>query len=140
MNDHETVSLACPRLEHFIEQARQYPPLKTAVVDAAEVHVLEGLLKAKAEGLGRSHPDRAARTYPGTLPEAAWAQNIVPGIKVDKGKIPLALSRGDLIIQGLDGLAKKNNIPALQEIGVAADNAGQVVDIDAGEGCLILHD
>ena len=48
MNDHETVSLASPRLEHFIEQARQYPPLQTAVVDAGEVHVLEGLLKAKA--------------------------------------------------------------------------------------------
>jgi fructose-bisphosphate aldolase class I len=40
-----------------------------------------------------------------TIPEAAWEQNIVPGIKVDKGKIPLALSPGDLITQGLDGLA-----------------------------------
>ena len=42
-----------------------------------------------------------------TIPEAAWAQNIVPGIKVDKGKIPLALSAGDLITQGLDGLAER---------------------------------
>jgi len=42
-----------------------------------------------------------------TIPEAAWAQNIVPGIKVDKGKIPLALSPGDLITQGLDGLAER---------------------------------
>ena len=42
-----------------------------------------------------------------TIPEAAWAQNIVPGIKVDKGKIPLALSTGDLITQGLDGLADR---------------------------------
>jgi fructose-bisphosphate aldolase, class I len=40
-----------------------------------------------------------------TIPEAAWAQKIVPGIKVDKGKIPLALSPGDEITQGLDGLA-----------------------------------
>jgi len=40
-----------------------------------------------------------------TIPEAAWAQKIVPGIKVDKGKIPLALSPGDLITQGLDDLA-----------------------------------
>ncbi len=40
-----------------------------------------------------------------TIPQAAWAQKIVPGIKVDKGKIPLALSPGDLITQGLDGLA-----------------------------------
>jgi fructose-bisphosphate aldolase class I len=42
-----------------------------------------------------------------TIPNAAWAQKIVPGIKVDKGKIPLALSSGDLITQGLDGLAER---------------------------------
>ena len=42
-----------------------------------------------------------------TIPEAAWAQKIVPGIKVDSGKIPLALSPGDLITQGLDGLAER---------------------------------
>ena len=41
------------------------------------------------------------------LPEAAWQQGIVPGIKVDKGKIPLALSPGVLITQGLDGLAER---------------------------------
>ncbi len=41
------------------------------------------------------------------IPAAAWQQNIVPGIKVDKGKIPLALSPGDLITQGLDGLADR---------------------------------
>ena len=42
-----------------------------------------------------------------SIPEAAWAQKIVPGIKVDKGKVPLALSPGDLITQGLDGLAER---------------------------------
>ena len=42
-----------------------------------------------------------------TIPETAWAQKIVPGIKVDKGKIPLALSPGDLITQGLDCLAER---------------------------------
>jgi fructose-bisphosphate aldolase class I len=41
------------------------------------------------------------------VPEAAWSQKVVPGIKVDKGKIPLALSPGDLITQGLDGLAER---------------------------------
>lgn len=41
------------------------------------------------------------------IPEAAWQQAIVPGIKVDEGKIPLALSPGDLITQGLDGLADR---------------------------------
>ena len=42
-----------------------------------------------------------------TIPEAASLQKIVPGIKVDKGKIPLALSPGDLVTQGLDGLADR---------------------------------
>lgn len=41
------------------------------------------------------------------LPNVAWSQKIVPGIKVDKGKGPLALSPGDLITQGLDGLADR---------------------------------
>ena len=34
-------------------------------------------------------------------------QHTVPGIKVDKGKIALALSPGDLITEGLDGLAER---------------------------------
>ena len=39
---------------------------------------------------------------------AGWrAASIVPGIKVDTGKIPLALAPGDEITQGLDGLAKR---------------------------------
>jgi fructose-bisphosphate aldolase class I len=41
------------------------------------------------------------------LPELAARAGIVPGIKVDAGKIPLALAPGDEITQGLDGLAKR---------------------------------
>ncbi len=41
------------------------------------------------------------------IPDAAWDQGIVPGIKVDKGTKPLALSPGDLITQGLDGLGER---------------------------------
>jgi len=41
------------------------------------------------------------------LPELLKRQGIVPGIKVDKGKIPLAHAPGDLITQGLDGLAER---------------------------------
>ncbi|MGE5114906.1 MAG: class I fructose-bisphosphate aldolase [Betaproteobacteria bacterium] len=41
------------------------------------------------------------------LPELAARHGIVPGIKVDAGKIPLALAPGDEITQGLDGLAKR---------------------------------
>ncbi len=39
-----------------------------------------------------------------SFPEIAWSQKIVPGVKVDKGKGPLAGSPGDLITFGLDGL------------------------------------
>ena len=41
------------------------------------------------------------------LPQVAEAQGIVPGIKVDKGTIPLVNSPGDLVTQGLDGLAER---------------------------------
>lgn len=41
------------------------------------------------------------------LPQTAQRQGIVPGIKVDAGKIPLALAPGDEITQGLDNLAKR---------------------------------
>src|SRR5690606_11024518 len=41
------------------------------------------------------------------LPALAAARGIVPGIKVDKGKIPLANAPGDEITQGLDGLAER---------------------------------
>ena len=41
------------------------------------------------------------------LPQLAARQGIVPGIKVDAGKIALAHAPGDEITQGLDGLAQR---------------------------------
>jgi fructose-bisphosphate aldolase class I len=41
------------------------------------------------------------------LPELAARQGIVPGIKVDAGKLPMALAPGDEITQGLDDLARR---------------------------------
>ena len=41
------------------------------------------------------------------LPQFAAQQGIVPGIKVDAGKIALAGAPGDEITQGLDGLAQR---------------------------------
>ena len=50
----------------------------------------------------------AQRADDGTpLPELAARLGIVPGIKVDAGKIALAGAPGDEITQGLDGLAKR---------------------------------
>jgi len=51
------------------------------------------------------------KTDDGTLlPQMAEKQGIVPGIKVDKGKIPLVNAPGDMITQGLDGLADRLKI------------------------------
>jgi len=48
------------------------------------------------------------RTSDGTLlPELLASRGIVPGIKVDKGTIPLPGAPGDMITQGLDGLAER---------------------------------
>ena len=44
------------------------------------------------------------------LPEVAWKQKIVPGIKVDKGTAQLPGAKGDLITKGLDGLADRLTI------------------------------
>lgn len=41
------------------------------------------------------------------LPDMAAKLGIVPGIKVDKGKLPLANAAGDEITQGLDGLEQR---------------------------------
>lgn len=41
------------------------------------------------------------------LPQLLAGQGIVPGIKVDKGTVPLAHFAGDKITQGLDGLAER---------------------------------
>lgn len=43
----------------------------------------------------------------GTLPEMLVRQGIIPGIKVDKGTIPLANFSGEKITQGLDGLRER---------------------------------
>ena len=44
------------------------------------------------------------------LPEVAWSQKIVPGVKVDKGKGPLSGAPGDQITRGLDGLGERLEI------------------------------
>jgi fructose-bisphosphate aldolase class I len=50
----------------------------------------------------------AQRADDGTpLPQVAARQGIVPGIKVDAGKIALAGAPGDEITEGLDGLARR---------------------------------
>jgi len=49
------------------------------------------------------------------LPELCEQQGIVPGIKVDKGKLPLPNAAGDEITQGLDGLEQR--LKGYKELG-----------------------
>jgi len=53
------------------------------------------------ETLGQKAADGTALT------QAAQRQGIVPGVKVDKGTVGLANAPGDLVTQGLDGLAER---------------------------------
>ena len=61
------------------------------------------------------------------LPEVLSRRGIVPGIKVDKGKGPLALSPGDLITYGLDGLAER--LQQYKELGARFAKWREVYEI-----------
>jgi len=61
---------------------------------------ISGLIEFE-ETLGQTNDDGTP------LPEVLTQRGIVPGIKVGKGKGPLALSPGDLVTYGLDGLAER---------------------------------
>ena len=49
------------------------------------------------------------------LPDLCVQQGIVPGIKVDKGKLPMPNAAGDEITQGLDGLEQR--LKGYKELG-----------------------
>ncbi|HKX44977.1 MAG TPA: class I fructose-bisphosphate aldolase [Burkholderiaceae bacterium] len=89
------------------------------------------------------------------LPVLAARQGIVPGIKVDAGKIALAGAPGDEITQGLDGLAKRlaaykehgarfakwravynvaDTLPSRQAIAANADSLARYAAICQDEG------
>ena len=85
-------------VESTEENRRAYRSLLFTTPRAGEV--ISGVILFE-ETLGQAADD-------GTLlPEALARQGIVPGGKVDKGKIPLAHAPGDEVTQGLDGLAER---------------------------------
>jgi fructose-bisphosphate aldolase class I len=61
----------------------------------------QGVPEYPTETLGQKTDDGTS------IPQSAWAQGIVPGVKVDKGKGPLPLSPGDLVTWGLDDLGER---------------------------------
>ena len=77
---------------------RSYRTLLFTTPGAAEY--ISGVILFE-ETLGQAADDNTL------LPELLSRQGIVPGIKVDKGKVPLANAPGDEVTQGLDGLAER---------------------------------
>jgi len=89
---------AAINVESTEEQRRAYRALLFATPGIEEY--ISGVIEFE-ETLGQRSDDGVP------LPEVLARRGIVPGIKVDKGKGPLALSPGDLITYGLDGLAER---------------------------------
>jgi fructose-bisphosphate aldolase class I len=85
-------------IESTDESRRQYRTLLFTTPGAEQF--LAGVILFE-ETLGQASDD-------GTLlPEVLARHGIVPGIKVDKGTVPLPGAQGDLVTQGLDGLAER---------------------------------
>ena len=85
-------------IESTEETRRRYRTLLFTTPGAAEF--LSGIILFE-ETLGQRDNDGTP------LPEVLTRQGILVGIKVDKGTTPLPNAPGDLITQGLDGLAER---------------------------------
>merc|ERR1712216_201164 len=77
---------------------------------------------------------KGGKTFVDTLKE----QNIVPGIKVDKGLVPMANSNGESWCQGLDGLAER--CAEYYKQGARFAKWRSVVNISAGPSDKALQD
>jgi fructose-bisphosphate aldolase class I len=64
------------------------------------------------------------------LPQLLTAQGIVPGIKVDKGTVPLPGFPGETVTQGLDGLAQR--LGEYKQMGARFAKWRAVINIGAG--------
>ena len=93
-----TKRFAALGIESTEETRRRY---RTLLFTAAGVAEYLGGIILFEETLGQRDNDGAL------LPEVLSRQGILVGIKVDKGTTPLPNAPGDLITQGLDGLAER---------------------------------
>ena len=64
------------------------------------------------------------------FPELQMQQDVVPGIKVDKGAKPLAGAPGELVTEGLDGLRER--LQEYHKLGARFAKWRGVIDIGAG--------
>jgi len=85
-------------VESTLEHRRQY---RSLILETPNLgNFISGIILFE-ETLGQQADDGTA------LPELAARQGVVPGIKVDKGKLALPGAPGDEITQGLDGLGER---------------------------------
>ncbi len=85
-------------IESTDETRRQYRTLLFTTPGAEQF--LAGVILFE-ETLGQNGDDGTP------LPEVLSRRGILPGIKVDKGTVPLPGAEGDLVTQGLDGLGER---------------------------------
>ncbi len=85
-------------IESTDETRRQYRTLLFTAPGAEQF--LAGVILFE-ETLGQNGDDGTP------LPEVLSRRGILPGIKVDKGTVPLPGAEGDLVTQGLDGLGER---------------------------------
>jgi fructose-bisphosphate aldolase class I len=85
-------------IESTDESRRAYRALLFTTPGAEEF--LSGVIQFE-ETLGQAADDRTP------LPQVLARRGILPGIKVDKGTVALTGAPGDLVTQGLDGLAER---------------------------------
>ncbi len=104
----QSIEIKPARLTSILEQARQFPPLKTAVVDAGEMHVLEGMLEAYQEGLIEplliGHPKKLQKLWQKIAPPSVINEIQLIPAKTDEEAVKLGI---DLVLQGkADALTK----------------------------------
>jgi fructose-bisphosphate aldolase class I len=107
-------------IESTEDSRRAYRSLLITTPGAADY--LSGVILYE-ETLGQKASDGTA------LPQALVRQGILPGIKVDKGTTALPGADGDLITQGLDGLAER--LQAYKEQGARFTKWREVYAIGA---------
>src|SRR4051794_22068758 len=67
-----------------------------------------------------------------TLVSILESQGVIPGIKVDKGTVPLAGAPGEVVTEGLDGLRAR--LVEYCELGAKFAKWRAVIDIDTEQG------
>ncbi|HEB56163.1 MAG TPA: bifunctional enoyl-CoA hydratase/phosphate acetyltransferase [Gammaproteobacteria bacterium] len=120
----------CPRLNQFIAQARQYPAIRVAVIDAGESHVLQGMMEAHRDGL----------VEPVLIGKRRKIQRLSEQLGFDLTNIALidAETEAQTIAAGID-LVKQQQADALAKGWIHTDTLMHPVLRELGVGRRVSH-